>query len=395
MKEKLRSASILVLTIVILIMASTRLPADTGTCGGANASLPFTDVMGNFFFCEIAEAYFSGLTNGTTPTTYSPSDNVLREQMAAFVTRTQDSALRRGSRPAALSQWATPAALPASGRTALGPGAIPILIASDGVDLWVTDIGSAEVKRVRASDGRVLETWTGATAAYGVLIARGRIYVTGRMNPGRLYVIDPTAAPGAVTVLNANLGNSPQGVTTDGNFIWTANVIGSVSRVDPDSGALNNFTAGLGEPEGILFDGANLWVTDNVDSTLKKLDSNGGVIQSVPVGTGPLFPVFDGSNIWVPNSGASNSVTVVRARDGQVLATLTGNGLLTPWGAAFDGQRVLVTNLNGNSVSVWKAADMTPLGSFATGPGTGPTGACSDGINFRILLSSTNQLARF
>ena len=94
-------------------------------------------------------------------------------------------------------------------------------------------------------------------------------------------------------------------------------------------------------------------------------------------------------------SGASNSVTVVRARDGQVLATLTGNGLFTPWGATFDGQRILVTNLNGNSVSVWKAADMTPLGSFATGPGTGPTGACSDGINFRILLSSTNQLARF
>jgi hypothetical protein len=74
MKEKLRSAVILFLTIVVLLFTSNRLPADTGTCGGAMnmTTLPFTDVMGNIFFCSISEAYFSGLTNGTTPTTYTP-----------------------------------------------------------------------------------------------------------------------------------------------------------------------------------------------------------------------------------------------------------------------------------------------------------------------------------
>src|SRR5215469_18768297 len=102
MKEKLRSAVILFLTIVVLLFASNRLPADTGTCGGAMTTLPFTDVMGSIFFCSIAEAYFSGLTNGTTPTTYSPDDFVRRDQMSAFVTRTQDSALRRASRKAAV-----------------------------------------------------------------------------------------------------------------------------------------------------------------------------------------------------------------------------------------------------------------------------------------------------
>src|SRR5262252_7144442 len=111
MKEKSRSAAILCLAIVIIVMASKRMPADTGTCGGAMTTIPFTDVMGNIFFCSIAEAYFSGLTNGTTPTTYSPSNAVLRDQMAAFTTRTQDSALRRGSRRAALEQWAPPVVL--------------------------------------------------------------------------------------------------------------------------------------------------------------------------------------------------------------------------------------------------------------------------------------------
>jgi hypothetical protein len=396
MKEKLRSAAILCLTIVVIMMASKQMPADTGTCGGAMTTLPFTDVMGSTFFCQISEAYFSGLTNGTTPTTYSPSNAVLRDQMAAFTTRTQDSALRRGSRRAALDQWATPAGPPLTGRTTVGTG--PALVKSDGADLWVSNNTSGTVTRVRASDGTVLGTWTGATNALGVLVARGRIYVTGTTNPGSLYVIDPTAAPGVVTTVSSTLGANPRGLNTDGRFIWTANIGvngsgASVSRVDPDSGTPASFTTGFTTPVGILFDGTNVWVTDAGDNTLKQLDSNGGIIQSIAVGSGPRHPVFDGSNIWVPNR-ASNSVSVIRARDGQVLATLTGNGLSGPVQAAFDGQRILVTNVDGDSISGWKAADLTPLGSALTGMGTQPVGACSDGINFWIALSGTNQLAR-
>jgi streptogramin lyase len=391
MKEKIRSAALLSLTITVLLLTSNRLHADTGTCGGAMTTVPFTDVMGNIFFCQIAEAFFSGLTNGTTPTTYSPNDFVPRDQMAAFTTRTQDSALRRGSRRAALAQWSTPTALPITGRTPVGN--TPELLASDGADLWVADFLSADVKRVRESDGTVLGTWTGATGAWGVLVARGRIYVTGAVAPGRLYLIDPSMTPGAVTTLTGALGADPGGITTDGTWIWTANSGGSVSRIDPDTAASTTFTVGFANPEGILFDGTSLWVTDLGDFKLKKLDANGTVIQSVPVGNSPQFPVFDGSNLWVPNQGV-NSVTVVRARDGQVLATLTGNGLNGPTQAAFDGQRILVTNQNGNNVSLWKAADLTPIGSVSTGANTGPYGACSDGINFWIVLDFTNQLAR-
>ena len=74
--------SLLVSLILALTLISTRHHADTGTCGGVTTTVPFTDVMGSSFFCQIAEAYLSGLTNGTTSTTYSPSDVVLRDQMA-------------------------------------------------------------------------------------------------------------------------------------------------------------------------------------------------------------------------------------------------------------------------------------------------------------------------
>jgi hypothetical protein len=61
MKARFRSAVILSLTIVVLLLTSNRLPADTGMCGAAMTTVPFNDVMGNLFFCQIAEAFKDSL----------------------------------------------------------------------------------------------------------------------------------------------------------------------------------------------------------------------------------------------------------------------------------------------------------------------------------------------
>jgi DNA-binding beta-propeller fold protein YncE len=116
------------------------------------------------------------------------------------------------------------------------------------------------------------------------------------------------------------------------------------------------------------------------------------------VGSLPAFPVFDGTNIWVPNANAliqEDSVTVVRASTGAVVATLHQNGSSGLNAAAFDGERVLVTNQNSSNVSLWKAANLSPLGNVSVGSGAVPFGVCSDGLNFWITLNGTGQLARF
>lgn len=77
---------------VAFIAAGFRVLAD---CSAFD--LPFTDLGSTAFCAQIAEAYFTGLSNGTSATTYSPSANVPREQMAAFVTRTLDQSLLRGT----------------------------------------------------------------------------------------------------------------------------------------------------------------------------------------------------------------------------------------------------------------------------------------------------------
>jgi hypothetical protein len=77
------------------------------------------------------------------------------------------------------------------------------------------------------------------------------------------------------------------------------------------------------------------------------------------------------------------------------VSTLNGNGLSGAFQPAFDGQRILVTNETGDSVSLWNAADLTPIGSFPVGTNAAPLGACSDGINFWMTLQNTRRLARF
>jgi DNA-binding beta-propeller fold protein YncE len=196
------------------------------------------------------------------------------------------------------------------------------------------------------------------------------------------------------------VGGFPAQITFDGTYLWTANENngsnGSISRIALGSYTVGNFTTGFIAPTGILYDGAFLWVADGGDNRLKKVNpANGQVVQMVDVGNGPAYLVFDGTNIWVPNF-FSHSVTVVRAATGQVLAQLVDNGLNRPICAAFDGERVLVTNnINPTGISLWKAADLTPLGALAFPDGSSLFGACSDGLNFWITLTGSDQLVRF
>ena len=319
-----------------------------GVCG------PFTDVAADSFCPFVLEIFTLGITTGTSPTTYDPSSAVTRLQMAAFLSRTVDRALQRGSRRSALDQFWTPQNETVLKLTTIGSFAQ--LIRSDGLDVWVANSSSNSVSRIRGSDGRLLETWTGATSASAPLMAMGSVFVTGFTSPGSLYRIDPSQPAGAVTTVASNLGNGSAGLTFDGSRIWAANVLGgSVSIITP--GATIPWTvttvAGFSVPITTLFDGANVWMTDGNAGTLRKLDSSGAILQTVTVGGSPVHAAFDGTNIWVPDRN-SNAVAVVRASSGAVLSTLTGNGLDSPRVAAFDGQRVLVTNFNGNSASLWK-----------------------------------------
>jgi DNA-binding beta-propeller fold protein YncE len=87
---------------------------------------------------------------------------------------------------------------------------------------------------------------------------------------------------------------------------------------------------------------------------------------------------------------------VVSASSANVIATIIPGGginLSDPVQASFDGERILVTNPGDNSIALFKAADLSYVGTISFG-GT-PYGACSDGINFWVTFIGTHFLVRF
>jgi hypothetical protein len=382
--------------VLAVLAAAAVLAGSAGAVLGACG--PFADVTDAAFCPFVLEIFTLGITTGTTPTTFDPSNTVTRLQMAAFLSRTVDGALKRGSSRATLNRHWTPKSASVLDITTLGAGGRHP--AFDGLDVWVPNNVDGTVSRVRSSDGALLGTWTAADA-FAALVAGGRIFVTGESSPGgKLYRIDPRQPAGAATVVASTLGETALGLAFDGVRFFATGFQGTVSLVTPGPSlpwTVTTVTAGFVNPLGAVFDGSNVWVANFGAGTLLKLDAGGAILQTVTVGggqaNGPYFPIYDGSNIWSPNF-SSSSVSVIRPSSGAVLATLTGNGLSGPFAAAFDGERVLVTNNGGDSVSLFKAADLTAIGNLGTGVSSLPRGACSDGASFWIAMRG-NQLARF
>ena len=378
----LRSRALVAAASAALAVAAGVLRAGEPGCG------PFTDVTDPNFCPYVLEIFYMAITTGTTATTYSPNQEVTRLQMAAFLSRTVDRALQRTSRRTILNQLWTPQGPSILRHTTVG--STPTFVRFDGADLWVSN--SDSVSRVRAGDGRLLGSWTGPSFPADNVATGGNVYVAD-FSAHALYRIDPGLPPGAATAVSTALGNQPVGLAFDGRRIWSANEAGSVSIVSPGTvlpWTVTTVTAGFSSLLGALYDGSNVWVTDTGAEKLHRLDSDGAILQSVTVGPSPRYPVYDGTNIWVPSVG---EVRVVRAATGAVLATLTSIGLTTPVAAAFDGQRVLVTNSSGGVVTLWKAADFSLLGSVQTGGNNGVP--ASDGLNFWIPFPLGNTVARF
>src|SRR5262249_20570220 len=81
-----RARAFLFLAVAVFAGASRGL---LGVCG------PFTDVAADAFCPFVLEIFYLGITTGTTATTYDPTGNVTRLQMAAFLSRTVDGVARK------------------------------------------------------------------------------------------------------------------------------------------------------------------------------------------------------------------------------------------------------------------------------------------------------------
>ena len=101
--------------------------------------------------------------------------------------------------------------------------------------------------------------------------------------------------------------------------------------------------------------------------------------STYPAGNNPYGVAFDGTNIWVTEE-FSNSVTKLLASTGAVVGSY-GVGT-NPQGLAFDGTNIWVTNQSSNNVTELLASTGAVVGTYAVG--SYPQGVAFDGTNIWV-----------
>lgn len=126
----------------------------------------------------------------------------------------------------------------------------------------------------------------------------------------------------------------------DGQHIWTSTVWGTVSRLDPETGAvLQQFTAPGPQPWGMTYDGHHMWILDFAEKRVSRLDpATGQELATFPTPdaiSGCKGLTWDGAHLCV--MGWRLPRIYKMDRNGNLIATISldhgGGG-----GLAWDGE---------------------------------------------------------
>jgi glutamine cyclotransferase len=284
----------------------------------------------------------------------------------------------------ALLKWGTYSGV----KFAVGNG--PRRVAFDGTHIWVTNSSANMVSKLRASDGFVVANYPAGSGPVSIAFDGAFIWV-GNPTIGNGIVTRLRASDGMLmgTVPNVDGGDS---LVCDGGNVWVANLDErKVRKVNTSSLAVEGpFDAG-GPAAALAFDGQNVWVANRGFDTLTELRaSDGELIRTVRIGrqTQPQALAFDGANIWA--AGAFGKVFKVRASNGEVLNSFQVG--TDPQGIAFDGANIWVTH-SSSSVTKLRPSDGQVLGTF--NPGVGVGGVAFDGANIFVACFGSNWVSKF
>ena len=185
----------------------------------------------------------------------------------------------------------------------------------------------------------------GARLAVGRHLLRARaIDPRGRRSPiARVGVVVRAAVAKAPEI---RVGAEPVNVAFGAGALWVSNNgDGTVSRIDPATGAVTATVAVGGMPAGISAGDGAIWVGNFGNSLLTRIDpTTNAVAASIDVGGQPLGPAVasDGA-VWVSNfdgsmeriQAASNSVTSRTVLGGKPAFTTVAFGVV--WSVNQDG----------------------------------------------------------
>jgi sugar lactone lactonase YvrE len=308
-----------------------------------------------------------------------------------------------------------------------------------------------------------VSTMEGLAGVSGITTDGTNLYITDTVNNTIQQIVIST---GAVTTLaGAALFNSPQGITTDGTNLYVADTDNNTIRqIVISTGAVTTLAGTAGSsgsadgvgaaalfnaPQGITTDGTYLYVTDSANNTIRRISIYTGIAPQFTgqvagkvitlagtagssgsadgIGTAALFYspqgiTMDGTNLYVADTG-NHTIRVIAISTG-VVVTLVGTAgssgsadgvgaaarFNSPQGITTDGANLFVADTGNNTIrqitiSSTEVVTVTTLagtaGSSGSADGTGsaarfssPEGITTDGTYLYVTDTANNTIRK-
>ncbi|MEI7512592.1 MAG: YncE family protein, partial [Candidatus Uhrbacteria bacterium] len=187
----------------------------------------------------------------------------------------------------------------------------------------------------------------------------------GGINLNAISQVTISAAGGDI-----QLGNSSEYISVGGTFASSLIPLGSTYTLGSSAATWNAYLGSVSAAGRVDAPYLNRWYL----SPLLRDTIKGGTMATTTVGSNPYGVAFDGAYIWVTNLSSAN-VSKINVTTNQVVATVAVG--TNPAGLAFDGRYMWVANQGTSNVS---QIDVTTNQVVATTTvGTTPTGVAFDG----------------
>ena len=224
-------------------------------------------------------------------------------------------------------------------------------------------------------DGKLVAAGTLPASPTDIAVGAGSVWVTSA-DGHTVSRVDPDSGRVQQTI---RVGSGASGVAADDRAVWVANSLdGTVSRIDPRTDTVVQTIAVGSAPVAIALARGAVWVASKDEQTLSRLDARTGFLTArVAVGAGPRAVAVGAGGVWVADEVRGVVFRVDPARKTVVETISVGNG---PTDIAIGAGAVWVANNLDGTVSRIDPRRASVTATIAVGDGPRGIVVVGDGV---------------
>jgi peptide/nickel transport system substrate-binding protein len=223
----------------------------------------------------------------------------------------------------------------------------PTGVAVGGGHVWVANTTDHTVSKIRASDGKLLESYSAVADPGAVAVGEGAVWVVSKSSGAVIKLNPGNGQP----LKKIHVGEGPAAIAVGHGFVWVAdNLSGRVFKIDPATGSIDGVIKVGAGSTGVAIVGGEVWTANELAGTISRIDPVANHATTVRLGSGPTALAAANGIVYVavrPTGAAHRGGTLTVALSAKPPAetldlavgsfselwfrsvTLTNDGLLT------------------------------------------------------------------